>query len=159
MDALAWLYSHYSEDVYRFILYLSGDQALAEDITSEVFIRAWDAPNRTRPATARAYLFAIARNLFLNEVRRRTRHPSLDERLADAAPSPETSAERNAALTEVQQGLQELPEVDRAALLMRALHQLSYTEIGSALHLSPGAARVRVHRARLRLAHLRSSME
>jgi len=159
MDALTWLYSHYSEDVYRFLLYLSGDQALAEDITSEVFIRVWDAPEPTRIATARAYLLVIARNLFLNEIRRRARHPSLDERMADAAPGPERSAERNAALGEVQQALQQLPEADRAALLMRALHQLSYREIGAALHLSPGAARVRVHRARLKLSHLKSSME
>src|SRR3989304_6988713 len=159
MDALTWLYSHYSEDEYRFLLYLSGDQALAEDITSEVFIRVWDAPEPTQIATARAYLLVIARNLFLNEIRRRARHPSLDERMADAAPGPERSAERNAALGEGQQALQPFPEADRAALLMRALHQLSYREIGAALHLSPGAARVRVHRARLKLSHLKSSME
>ncbi|MCX6025128.1 MAG: sigma-70 family RNA polymerase sigma factor [Chloroflexi bacterium] len=159
MDALAWLYAHYSEDVYRFILFLSGDQAVAEDITSEVFLRVWDAPEPTRPATARAYLIAIARNLFLNEIRRRSRRTSLDERLVDAAPGPEPAAERNAALTEAQQALQQLPEADRAALLMRALHQLSYTEIGTALHLSPVAARVKVPRARLKLAHLKGSME
>src|SRR3990172_2732467 len=97
MDALTWLYSHYSEDVYRFLLYLSGDQALAEDITSEVFIRVWDAPEPTQIATARAYLLVIARNLFLNEIRRRARHPSLDYRMADPPPRPPRSAERTAA--------------------------------------------------------------
>jgi RNA polymerase sigma-70 factor (ECF subfamily) len=159
MDALAWLYAHYPGDVYRFILYLSGDQALAEDITSEVFIRVRDAPEPTRTATVKAYLFAIARNLFLNEIRRRSRRASLDERLVEAAPGPERSAEHSAALTEILRALQQLPEVDRSALLMRAFHQLSYKEIGTALHLSPVTARVKVPRARLKLAHLKGSME
>jgi RNA polymerase sigma-70 factor (ECF subfamily) len=48
--------------------------------------------------------------------------------------------------------LADLPEVDRAALLMRAVGQLSYEETAAALGLSVGAARVRVHRARARLA-------
>lgn len=46
----------------------------------------WDAREPTRTATARAYLFAIARNLLQNEIRRRSRRTSLDERLADARP-------------------------------------------------------------------------
>ncbi len=159
MDALSWLYENYGDDVYRFVLYLSGDAALAEDITSEVFLRVWDAPEPPRSATARAYLHVIARNLFLNEIRRRSRHPALDEQTADPAPGPERSAENGSALTAVLQGLQCLPEVDRAALLMRALHQLSYEEIGSVLHLTPVAARVKVHRARLKLAHLKAAQE
>ena len=51
--------------------------------------------------------------------------------------------------------LQELPEVDRAALLMRAEDALPYEEIAAALLISPGAAKVRVHRARQRLGALR----
>ncbi len=133
MDALAWLYDRYAKDVHRFVFCLSGDQALAEDITSEVFLKVWDAPEPPRMGTARAYLFTIARNLFLNELRRRSRRTSLDVRLADGTPGPEPTTERNVKLAEVLDALQQLPELDRSALLMRALHELSYVEIGAAL--------------------------
>ena len=53
--------------------------------------------------------------------------------------------------------LQTLPEPDRAALLMRAEDQMPYEEIAAALQITPGAAKVKVHRARLKLAELRIS--
>ncbi len=52
-------------------------------------------------------------------------------------------------------GLQELPEIDRAALLMRAEDQLPYEEIARALDLTLSATKVKIHRARLRLAEAR----
>src|SRR4051795_12510572 len=73
------LYESYSRDVYRFALYLSGDPALADDITSETFIRVWSSPEPIRLATVKAYLLTIARNLWLMERRRRLRRPRLDE--------------------------------------------------------------------------------
>ena len=60
------LYATYGRDVFRFALFLSGDPALAEDIASETFIRAWAARERVDLATVKGYLFAIARNLFLH---------------------------------------------------------------------------------------------
>ena len=57
------LYESYSRDVYRFALYLSGDPALADDVTSETFIRVWSSPEPIRLATVKAYLLTIARNL------------------------------------------------------------------------------------------------
>lgn len=73
------LYESYSRDVYRFALYLSGDPALADDITSETFIRVWSSPEPIRLATVKAYLLTIARNLWLMERRRRLRRQGLDE--------------------------------------------------------------------------------
>lgn len=53
------------------------------------------------------------------------------------------------------EGLQQLPEADRAALLMRAQHELPYGEIAAALGLSLAAVKVKIHRARIKLAQLR----
>jgi DNA-directed RNA polymerase specialized sigma24 family protein len=64
------LYERYSRDVYRFALYLSGDPALADDVTSKAFIRVWSSPEPVRLATVKAYLLTIARNLWLMERRR-----------------------------------------------------------------------------------------
>lgn len=54
------MYESYARDVYRFALFLSGDPALADDITSETFIRVWSSPQPVRLATVKAYLLAIA---------------------------------------------------------------------------------------------------
>ena len=77
------LYESYSRDVYRFALYLSGDPALADDITSETFIRVWSSPEPVRLATVKAYLLTIARNLWLMERRRCLRRQGLDETIPD----------------------------------------------------------------------------
>ena len=61
------LYESYSQDVYRFALYLSGDPAVADDITSETFVRVWSSPEPIRLATVKGYLLTIARNLWLME--------------------------------------------------------------------------------------------
>src|SRR5437879_6441822 len=73
------LYEKYSRDVYRFALYLSGNAAVAQDVTSETFIRVWSSPEPVRLATVKAYLLAIARNLCFMERRRSSRQQLLDE--------------------------------------------------------------------------------
>src|ERR1043165_8596261 len=87
------LYESYSRDVYRFALYLSGDPALADDITSETFIRVWSSPEPVRLATVKAYLLSIARNLYLMERRRSSRHQSLDETVPAAGHSLQRQVE------------------------------------------------------------------
>lgn len=71
MTGFAELYEKYAPDVYRFSLYLSGQRAEAEDITSETFVRAWASAEPIRTATVRGYLFTIARNLFLQGIRKK----------------------------------------------------------------------------------------
>src|SRR5690349_6360680 len=55
------LYQSYAPQVHRFVLFLCGDASLADDITSETFVRAWTARGKIREATVKAYLFTIAR--------------------------------------------------------------------------------------------------
>jgi len=80
------LYEDHARDVYRFALYLSGDRAVAEDITSETFIRVWTATARVELATVRAYLLTIARNLYLHGQRRQWRRTEMPERLLTLVP-------------------------------------------------------------------------
>lgn len=155
------LFRQYSSDVYRFALYLSGDRHDAEDITSETFVRVWTSPEEIRVATIRAYLFTIARNLYLQELRRtgRRRAAELDETLPDFAPSPLRRTETREELDAVLADLQRLPETDRTALLMRANDQIPYEDIALALGISVAAAKVKVHRARLLLQKQRRTYE
>jgi RNA polymerase sigma-70 factor, ECF subfamily len=151
------LYRHHAQDVFRFALYLSGNHVEAEDLTAETFVRAWTAPEPIRMATVKGYLFTIARNLFLQSLRRRSRQVALPDTLPDPREGPHAQAEWSSELRSVLAALQELPEIDRAALLMRANDEMPYDEIARALGVSLGAARVKVHRARLKLAGVREA--
>src|ERR1700722_10481610 len=73
------LYRNHARAVYQFALYLSGDPALAEDIVSETFLRIWDSAAVVRMETVRGYLFTIARNLFLHDLRRRGKQEPLED--------------------------------------------------------------------------------
>lgn len=146
------LYQTHARDVHRFALFLSGDPALADDIVSETFIRLWHARRRVDLTTVKGYLLAIARNLFLAERRHVRRMTTLDDRARDTRPGPERRVHAHLDLQVVLEALQLLPEIDRSAVLLRAEEGLSYEEVAAALGISAGAARVKVHRARLRLA-------
>ena len=113
------LYRRYSPDVYRFALFLCGHPDQADDIAAETFVRAWTSPQAIEVGTVKAYLFMIARNLYRADIRQRARHEPLEE-MADAArPSPEAASIARIDLERLLARLQQLPEIDRAALLMR----------------------------------------
>lgn len=154
MSTLNDLYSQYAPDVYRFALGLCGDPVWAEDITSETFVRAIVSPTSIRAETAKAYLFTIARNLYLKAWHKARRFSPLEEGIATAYPSPDTIAEDREKLSYLLSALQDLPEVDRSAILLRSQDGLSYQEIAAALGISLSAAKVKVHRARIKLAKI-----
>ncbi len=146
------LFRTHARDVYRYALYLSGDPALADDIVSETFIRVWHARNRVDLTTVRGYLLTIARNLFVAERRHARRTTALDETTFDSRPGPERQADGQMKLQVVLSALQSLPEPDRSAVLLRAAEDMSYDEVAAVLGISAVSARVKVHRARLKLA-------
>ena len=156
------LYRRLSPDVFRFALRLSGDEASAEDLVADAFVVALEGPARREVASARALLFGAVRNLHLHARRDRARRPAVAaeelERQPAAAPGPEADAASRSGLRRALADLQALPEEARAALLLRA-EGLPYDEIAQALGITPGAAKVRVHRARMNLAALQLARE
>jgi RNA polymerase sigma-70 factor, ECF subfamily len=147
------IYERHAADVLRFALYLTGNRGDAEEIAAETFVRAWVATGDIRVATIKAYLFSIARNLSIERYRRRGREGVMPPDVRDRSPGPEAAASSRAELEAVIAALHAMPEIDRAAVLMRA-GDLSYEEIARTLGLSSAAARVKVHRARMKLTQL-----
>jgi len=150
------LYEKHAPAVRRFALFLCGDPAMADDITSDTFVRVWLARGRIQELTVKSYLFAIARNAYRDLRRRDWRKAPLDEKEPDTKISAHTRLEQKEEVTAVLAALQELPEVDRAILLMRALDDMPYEEIAAALDVTVNAARVKVHRARAMLMEARN---
>ncbi|MGH9702147.1 MAG: RNA polymerase sigma factor [Candidatus Acidiferrales bacterium] len=149
------LYQKYALDVLRFALYLSGNRAEAEDITSETFVRAWTSPEPILAATVKGYLFTIARNLFLQGLRKKKRDVELDVEMRDPQAGPHQLVEEKAEFAAVLAGLQKLPEIDRSVVVMRAFEGMSYEEISQALGIPLGTVKVKIHRARLALSGIR----
>jgi len=157
MTDIESLYHRYAPDVRRFVLFLSSDAVMADEITSDTFVSAWLARERIRQPTVKSYLFAIARNLYRDVQRRRERHAELDEHMTDKRISAQTRMEQTAEVRVVLRALQQLPEVDRTALLMRALDEMPYEEIAETLGIPLVSAKVKVYRARLKLMQSRQA--
>lgn len=151
MVTIEELYSDYAADVYRFALWLSGDQMEAEDITSETFVRIWGRIGSIKLETLKGYILKTARNIYLGRRRKGKRLTVLHESQADPGKGPEAATEMRQKLDTVWICLQEQPECDRSALLLRAYYALSYAEIGRILEISEVHARVKVHRVRKQL--------
>jgi len=159
MSDIEDLYRQHASALFRFAWGLSGDRHVAEDVVSETFVRLLTRAPRIETRTALAYLLAVARNTYLTARRRGRREVPLPEEARAAEPDYAGRLDERARLEQVLASLATLPEGERAALLLRVDHGLSYEEIAASLGITPGAARVRVHRARLRLASAREAQE
>lgn len=157
MTDIEGLYKRYAPDVRRFVLFLSGDPMIADEITSDTFVSVWLARERIRQPTVKSYIFTIARNLYRNIHRRQERHAELDEHMTDKRMNAQARMELTAEVRAVIAALQQLPEIDRAALLMHALDEIPYEEIAETLGIPAGTARIKVYRARLKLMQTRQA--
>jgi RNA polymerase sigma-70 factor, ECF subfamily len=147
------VYSRYARDVHRFSVYLSGDPALADDLTSETFVHALFRSENLRVDTVKAYLLAIARNLHRDIVERQRRLVPISEvaEPPDPAPSFDRAASDRQTLSAVLKAIQRLPELQREALVLSLDEDLRYDQIAAILGCSITAIKVRIHRARLQL--------
>lgn len=152
------LFTRYASDIYRFALFLCGDEAEAKDITAETFVRVLTGKAPLVTATVKGYLLTIARNLHIESARHKKRFAKFPKELPDSAQQLENVVSHKAELEAVQAYLQTVPEVDRAALLLRA-DGVTYDEIAKSLNISLSSAKVKVHRLRLKLVEWRTNRE
>jgi len=129
---------------------LTGQKELAEDLTQEVFLRITRGVDRLEGlGRDRAYLFRIARNLYMDDHRRRARHP---EDGGDTAALPSPSGGGFAYLrVSLDQAISQLPEPEREAFLLREVGGLGYAEICGVTGGTADSVRSRIFRARVAL--------
>ena len=121
---------------------------------AETFARALTAYDPARSLLVKSFLFTFARRLVLDHARHHARLNELTDIHPDAHSDLAINAEIHDELQAIASFLEQFPEINRTALLMRA-HGLSYSEIAQALDISQAAAKVKVHRLRLKLAEWR----
>ncbi len=164
-EAFALVITRYQGPVLRFISrYLSQvDREVAEDLTQDVFLRAWKAAANYSPkAKVITYLLRLATNSCLNHQRaaKHRRHASLFENHRDEAlvsgsegglGAGEWSMDRLERQAKVRRAIADLPQNQRAAIVLRHYHELSYVEISEVLDISASAVESLLFRARTSL--------
>jgi RNA polymerase sigma-70 factor (ECF subfamily) len=156
---LETLYREHALAVFRFPLGLCRNRAEAEDIVSEAFARVVTRADKIESVTARAYLLTVARNVFLDSKRRTARDARMLKDMEHEPADTVSQLDDRDRLAGALKALGTLPEGERAALLLRLDHALPYEQIAATLGISVPAAKVRVHRARMRLASVRKAGE
>jgi RNA polymerase sigma factor (sigma-70 family) len=141
-------------DVHAYAISLLGDRSAAEDVTALAFERLYRSRSRLDRGrgTPRAWLFAIARNAALDELRRRRRQPQCELPVDLPGDRGATEAlEHVARRATVQAALMALPLREREVVLLKFHGQLSNSELARALDISESNASTRLHRALTRL--------
>jgi RNA polymerase sigma factor (sigma-70 family) len=148
------LFRECAADVHGYAISLLGERAAAEDVTATAFERLYRSRSRLdrHRGTPRAWLFAIARNAALDELRRRGRQPrcelpshaSVDRGAGEAIEDVERRAQ-------VHEALAQLPLREREVVLLKFHGQLSNGELARVLGISESNAGTRLHRALTRL--------
>ena len=169
LAAFETLVDRYKQAVLNFVSRLLGDPVEAEDVAQNVFIQVFrNARGYQASAKFTTWLFTIARNLSLNEIRRRSRHPTCPleptpQHEGEPAPSQFEELQIPAPLARVLEGelvshveeaISRLPEAQRSAILMVCQQEMSYQEVAGVLGITLAATRSLIHRARERLKHL-----
>jgi RNA polymerase sigma-70 factor (ECF subfamily) len=162
-DAFEELVQKYKQPVMNLVFRTLRDATEAEDLAQHVFLQVYKSAHRYEiSAKFSTWLFTIARNLCLNEIRRRSRHPadSLDQHLAGEEDQPAREiGDRKATaahdellqrelVEKIDEALADLPENQRTAIQLCRQEELSYEDIAEVLGCSLSATKSIIHRAR-----------
>jgi RNA polymerase sigma-70 factor (ECF subfamily) len=162
-EAFAALVDKYKHPVMNLVYRMLHDATEAEDLAQNVFVQVHKSAQRYEVSSKfTTWLFTIARNLCLNEIRRRNRHPaeSIEAPHPDQEDQPLRQFEDKKTFSppesllhgeleeKIEQALAELPENQRTAILLCRQDELSYEEIAQVLDCSLSATKSLIHRGR-----------
>jgi len=168
--AFQQLFNKYKKRVVNYCYRYCGNRAVAEDLSQEIFIRVYKAAGTYRPkALFSTWLFKIATNVCLNEIRRpvyRAKIESIDQAsdgenaasreiaMEPARSRPDLLLEEQEYQTRVREAMAQLPEQQRVALLLRSAEEFSYREIGRQIECSENRVKTLIHRGRKRMKQI-----
>ncbi|MCO4851487.1 RNA polymerase sigma factor SigM [Bacillus vallismortis] len=150
------IYQMYMNDVYRFLLSMTKDKHLAEDLLQETFMRAYIHIHSYDHSKVKPWLFQVARNAFIDYVRKHKKEVTISDDLIgnlfqNAVQSPAHQVEIKEVLTGY---MSELPDHYREALTLYYLKELNYKEASHIMNISEANFKSVLFRARQRLKAL-----
>ena len=143
----------YEDEVYTLALYLLRDRCEAEDIAQETYIKLWENLDKVEFLRAKSWMMRVTRNACMDRLRRR----SLENDISNFPMNSEQVQGPTDALIQEEKNnwlktaIENLNEPYRSLVILRDIHQNSYSEIASILELKPDQVKVYLHRARQQL--------
>lgn len=158
--AFTAIFERYQEPLYRYCLAILGDREDAEDALQGAMVKVLRSlPGEQRQIELKPWLYRIAHNEAVDLIRRRRPSEELDAELLSGGVGPAEEAEQRQRLGWLLADLDQLPERQRGALVMRELGGLEFAEIGTALGTSAAVARQTLYEARLGLREMEAGRE
>lgn len=147
-------YLKYSDKIFRYFYWRTRDMHTAEDLTSEVFTKAWQAWGKMEPDYVQAWLYKIAHNLLVDSYRKKKELPLKEGGEAFYDDDLTEKVARDQRIAELSEALGKLPENLRSIVILRFMEELSAKEVGKILELSEVNVRVLQHRALIKLKEI-----
>lgn len=146
----------HKDRVHGYASWMLKDRDDARDVSQEALVRLWQHRSEVPPEAAKGWLLRTAHHLCVDRMRRLAVRsgPDMDEiepMLKDLSPSPHRSAASKETGRRIADALATLSERDRAIVLLREVHGLTYDEIALTLRMNLGTLKATLHRARERL--------
>ena len=157
--AFGELYSIYLDQIYRYVFYQVRDKMTAEDLTEEIFLKAWEALGRykQRSLAFSAWLYRVAHNHVIDYFRTRRQHLALEEAMPAAIGNPEQEAEEKLIQQELAEAISYLPPQQKQIIILKFIEGLDNEEIAQIMRKRQGAIRVMQMRALMALRQRLSS--
>ena len=152
-EAYGQLYDYYIDRIFRFILFKVSVNEVAEDLTSEVFLKTWEYINRTtkKIGNLNALLYKVARNCVIDHYRAKRKDfiKTDEEYLESIMDARDMEKETNVKIDfqSIEKQLMKLKEVHREVIILKHIEELSIDEIAEIMDVSRGNVRVLIHRA------------
>ena len=150
-QAIGAIYDRYFQDVYRFVLYKLNNENLAEDITSDVFVRLLEAVKKKRgpKKNIKAWLFSTASHIITDHLRRHYRRPTTEmpEDLIDRSDSPSQEFDQNHQNNLTREALQHLTPDQQTVLTLRFGQGYSLEETAAVMKKKSNAIKALQFRA------------
>ena len=151
-------YRENGRKVFLYLMTLCGNADTAEELTQETFYRALRSLKKYKgDSSVYTWLCSIARNAWLEELRKRRKHTGeeITELIEDTSPRPDEEAESEDSRIRLLKRIHSLPETEKEIILLRATQELNFREIGEIFGKSENWARVTYYRAKQKLADSR----
>ncbi len=157
-EAFGKLYDLHLDAVYRYVYYKISGVAEAEDLTAQIFVKAWEAIPRYqwREIPFSHWLMRLARNAVIDHYRTARHHDELGESLVSREPDPQVEYLRSESRQRLEAAVRRLPEDQHMVIVLRFIEEMDYAQVAEIMGKSQGALRVIQHRA---LAALRRILD
>ena len=156
-EVYASIFSTHSKTVFNYIYYKFGNEEKAYDVVQEAFIKLWENCSKVAPDKAKAYVYTIANNLYLNVIKaEKVRLKYAPDNNAVVHESPDFLMEEQEYKEKLERVLQALPENQRTTFLLNRIDGKKYSEIAEMEGVSIKAIEKRMH---LALKTLRDQIE